>query len=558
MNVDEEALERLTALRLRVLQDRVRMLGQVAPAEQQPMLLQQHLQALQMKEQQSLEMEKLQQALEAKRQQLRQLDDSAREMRDQLIVRQGRSANQRARPANDRAGQLGDSSGGEASKLDAILAQTLQMQTMFMAHMTAQSMGISYSGSGGGHVNPVMTQGGAFSGAMGQPGGILGGGNQHPGGGAQIQQAHMQSQVENIPQLRPLPQVGTSGGYAAPEQDKHLLNQLQGIAEKLSRADAETHEVVEAALARVQSQDTAQNAGASPGKRGKDGGSLEDDEEDESIVEDGDEITHDEMATYHDIAVSWVKKVVKHIVTNVLLEVEFNLEVCAPFKGSFFKKGITQQDVDSRIIKLAVRCKSIVKALSEACTREETPEAVVSFLQRLVAHRQKFPGKSVALATGATTARQTVAATTARQTVTAKAKGTSRTNVLQDDGSYLFSAEREMLKMEEDSERAGEINETQARFLIAHFLFGRIMILQILLEPWKHGLGPRAPPNATTLASLRVISFMIYSGLVAGFQKSAGPTRELSIFQHIGSLPGDENYLLSATTELQKALKVRT
>jgi len=546
MNVDEEALERLTALRLRVLQDRVRTLGQVAPAEQQPMSFQQQLHALPMKEQQSLEMEKLQQALEAKRQQLRQLDDSAREMRDQLIVRQGRSANQRARPANDRAGQLGDSSGGEASKLDAILAQTLQMQTMFMAHMTAQSMGISYSGSGGGHVNPVMSQGGAF---MGQPGGILGGGNQHPGGGAQIQQAHMQSQVENIPQLRPLPQVGTSGGYAAPEQDKHLLNQLQGIAEKLSRADAETHEVVEAALARVQSQDTAQNAGASPGKRGKDGGSLVDEEEDESIVEDGDEITHDEMATYHDIAFSWVKKVVKHIVTNVLLEVEFNLEVCAPFKGSFFKKGITQQDVDSRIIKLAVRCKSIVKALSEACTREETPEALVSFLQRLVAHRQKFPGKSVALATGATTARQTVAA---------KVKGTSRTNVLQDDGSYLFPAEREMLKMEEDSERAGEINETQARFLIAHFLFGRIMILQILLEPWKHGLGPRAPPNATTLASLRVISFMIYSGLAAGFQKSAGPTRELSIFQHIGSLPGDENYLLSVTTELQKALKVRT
>ena len=129
-------------------------------------------------------------------------------------------------------------------------------------------------------------------------------------------------------------------------------------------------------------------------------------------------------------------------------------------------------------------------------------------------------------------------------------------HIFMEDGSYLFDSEREMLKLEQEQDRAGEINEGQARYLIAHFLFGRILIKQVLLEPWKHGVGSRAPPNAVTAGSLRVIAFMLYSALVAGFPKSAGPTQELSIFTHIGSLPGDEGFLLANTKDLQALLKV--
>ena len=128
--------------------------------------------------------------------------------------------------------------------------------------------------------------------------------------------------------------------------------------------------------------------------------------------------------------------------------------------------------------------------------------------------------------------------------------------IFREDGSYLFDSEREMLKLAEEQDRAGEIKEPQARYLIAHFLFGRILIKQLILEPWKHGVGSRSPPSPVTQGNLRVIAFMLYSALVAGFPKSEGPTQELSIFTHIGSLPGDEGFLLANTKDLQALLKV--
>ena len=145
-------------------------------------------------------------------------------------------------------------------------------------------------------------------------------------------------------------------------------------------------------------QDTHREAGAgaSPGKKpkDKDGSALEGGEAEEDVdvmIEDGDEITHEDMATFHDIVCSWLKKVVKHVIINVLLESDMNLEICAPVKGSLFKKGISQQDVDTRMVKLAVRCKGMIKALAEACNAGDVSEAIVSFLQRLVAHQQKYP-----------------------------------------------------------------------------------------------------------------------------------------------------------------------
>ena len=43
---------------------------------------------------------------------------------------------------------------------------------------------------------------------------------------------------------------------------------------------------------------------------------------DENLIEDGDEILHDDLTTFHDIAFSWLKKAVKPVVVNVLFEVD--------------------------------------------------------------------------------------------------------------------------------------------------------------------------------------------------------------------------------------------
>ena len=182
--------------------------------------------------------EQLERALEAKREQLRQLDETTRRMRQQLATRQ--TQDERRHETQSVGARLGDTGlGSGESKLDAILAQTLQMQAMFMAHMAG--VGVGQGGAGG------SMQGGNERALAHHPG-PLGVEQSHPTG---------QSPGDNLPPLAGVPahQIAPgAGGYAAPEQDVHLLNQLQGMAEKLNRADVEAHEAAEAALEKARAQ----------------------------------------------------------------------------------------------------------------------------------------------------------------------------------------------------------------------------------------------------------------------------------------------------------------
>jgi ABC-type nickel/cobalt efflux system permease component RcnA len=99
------------------------------------------------------------------------------------------------------------------------------------------------------------------------------------------------------------------------------------------------------------------------------------------------------------------------------------------------------------------------------------PEAVTNFLQRLVAHRQKFPGL-------ASTKDADGPLLTARVAGEDKKKNSA---VFLEDGSYLFPSERVRLNLQEGVDRAAEITEVQARYLIAQFLFGRILVQEVLL-----------------------------------------------------------------------------
>jgi len=342
-NVEEEALRRLTALRVQLLQEKMLAASQQHHGQQAAMQMHLHAHAQQ---------EQLQRVLEAKRRQLQQLDESTQHMREQLAMRQAE-----ARPI--------DSDVAGASKLDAILAQTLQMQTMFMAHMAAQGMGGGMPGGGFASAQAAQpVPHGTQAPVAAQPSMPMGGG-EHNFGPGEARRVDVMS--PHVPSLKHRPHdaaAAVGGGHTLPEQDKDLLNQLQAIVERLNHADVDAHAMVESALERARAQDPSQDAGQSPGKKVRVGQNAEEEpEEDESLVEDGDEIAHDELITFHDIAFSWLKKAVKPVVVNIVLEADMNLEICAPFKGTFFKKGITQNDVDSRIIKLAVRCRGLVRAL---------------------------------------------------------------------------------------------------------------------------------------------------------------------------------------------------
>ena len=355
-NVEEEALRRLTALRVQLLQEKMLAASQQHHGQQAAMQQQMEMQMqMQQMKHARVKHEQLKRVLEAKHRQLQQLDESTQHMREQLAMRQAE-----ARPI--------DSDVAGASKLDAILAQTLQMQTMFMAHMAAQGMGGGVPGGGFASAQAAQpVPHGAQAPVVAQLSMTMGGGEHNFGPGEQERRVAVTSPTQHMPPLKPRPHdaaAAAGGGHTLPEQDKDLLNQLQAIVERLNHADVDAHAVVESALERARAQDPSQDAGQSPGKKVRVGQNAEEEpEEDESLIEDGDEIAHDELITFHDIAFSWLKKAVKPVVVNIVLEADMNLEICAPFKGTFFKKGTTQNDVDTRIIKLAVRCRGLVRAL---------------------------------------------------------------------------------------------------------------------------------------------------------------------------------------------------
>ena len=108
---------------------------------------------------------------------------------------------------------------------------------------------------------------------------------------------------------------------------------------------------------------------------------------------------------------------------------------------------------------------------SEATKGDQVPEAVTNFLQRLVAHRQKFPGAASAETDGQLLSARVVAGSGDKA---------EHRSVLQEDGSYLFPSERVVLNLEDGVHRAAEITPGQARYLIAQFLFGRILVLEVL------------------------------------------------------------------------------
>ena len=130
---------------------------------------------------------------------------------------------------------------------------------------------------------------------------------------------------------------------------------------------------------------------------------------------------------------------------------------------------------------------------SEATKGGEMPEAVTNFLQRLVAHRQKFPGL-------ASTKDADGPLLTARVAGEDKKKNSA---VFLEDGSYLFPSERVMLNLQEGVDRAAEITEVQARYLIAQFLFGRILVQEVLLcsPPSLPCLLPFPPVLTVALAA---------------------------------------------------------
>lgn len=131
------------------------------------------------------------------------------------------------------------------------------------------------------------------------------------------------------------------------------------------------------------------------------------------------------------------------VILNVLLERKHTFEVQRPFAGSLFKRGLSEQEVDERLLRLGVRCKGVTRGVRSQCTAKDVPEPLLTFLRRMVAHRQKYPR------------------------------------------DFLLNSEKKALGIPLHSDRAGEIEEGNALVLLTHFLFSKILVLRPPHPPFR-------------------------------------------------------------------------
>ncbi len=85
----------------------------------------------------------------------------------------------------------------------------------------------------------------------------------------------------------------------------------------------------------------------------------------------------DLLSTYTDVAKSWVRRVVRGPIVNVLTEKKLNLEVLwlsqsltgqivVPVeKKGIFGGGVTRAEIEDRVMKIRVRVKGILDAMIE-------------------------------------------------------------------------------------------------------------------------------------------------------------------------------------------------
>jgi hypothetical protein len=379
-----------------------------------------------------------QRQLQTAQAQLASLQDQVRAAHEQHNRRQ-RSAQLAALAATvDKLAEMKKPADAE-SKVDVIMAQMLQIQTIMLSQMA-------------GTTNTSMRR------PQDEPGGTS---SLHHQSAIQVQQDGQQPKpLEPSPLhvARDEPALTKSNmpAQAGAGNDDVLLKKIMELSEELSKAEEMAKHSAETAVAAAaaavtqaqqqqavdpQSPQRPQNAVAEEGVV----------EEELETVEQGDEMLQEEMETYHDVALAWLRKSLKVIVSNVLTEQQTAMHVQEPFKGTVFTKGLTQQDVDVRLLKLGVRCRAVTHALDQAIHARAIPEPLKVFFRRLVASGQTFPQ------------------------------------------SFLLEIERQRLGLEAGANKVGEVLEEDAKFLLAQFLWVRIMVGEIMLKPWACGVGPQIP-----------------------------------------------------------------
>mmetsp|Transcript_5095 Transcript_5095/g.18293 ORF Transcript_5095/g.18293 Transcript_5095/m.18293 type:complete len:565 (-) Transcript_5095:172-1866(-) len=528
MQEEKEILEKVTRMRLQLMRQRL-------DAEKQRSM------ALQREEEerskQGLTMQdggshqEIMAELQNKKMQLMEIEEANKQLRIALMEAKKTSQMTRVEAVEERAEEQGEEmeQDSTSSKLDLILAQSLQMQSIFMAYMMKDQNSV---------------RGGA--GERWREGGGLGEGR---AADTAIADPSMTSQPrgfnqDNTPRENKqnfVPPQNRQQGSVRQLQDE-VLNLNQRIAQTSVEAKTVANEAVEKVKKDRENMRRAEEATNDTRAAARRSSVMslpltqaEEEEEEEvakeETVDDGDEIKMEEIKEYLDISRSWLRKVCQHVINVLLFESGVSLEIMPPFKGSLWKTGLTESDVTARVLKLGTRCKAIINALITACTQDKIPSAIVEFLRRLVAHRQKYPDKP-------------------------SIQGSSR-DLTASSEKYLMPVEEKVLELDWETMRAGEIDGRKAKFLMAQFLFTRILILQLTLTPWKYNIGPNTVPSRVDSNNLKIVAFLLYHSLTDTLAEDQGGMDlvDEKVAEAVDDIPGDKTYFMEQTHELQLYLR---
>lgn len=364
----------------------------------------------------------------------------------------------------------GEGVGGGPDKLDTILAQTLQMQTLMLAQMTSgggMMMGVGRFGSQKGAEGMNQNR-------EGDKGQEICGGDTTSRQGSPLGVAAKRQEREGI-----VPQASNRS-----EEDDALLKKMMELSEELSKAEDMAKNSADAAVAAAAKAVVQANPALDMQKK-KDvkATALEEEGEEEEAeeVEEGDEMLKEEIDTYRDVARAWLRKAAKIVIGNVLMEPKTFLEVQEPYKGSMFRKGLSQENVETRLLKLSVRCKCLLNALDEAIQPKHINQPLLVFFRRLISPGLKFPE------------------------------------------TYFLHVERTFCEIEEGTHQLGIVTQDQAKFLVAQFLFTRIIIQQLVLKPWTCAIGPPVPAGKQETNNLKVMAAVLYRALCCSLTPDALP-----------------------------------
>jgi hypothetical protein len=98
-------------------------------------------------------------------------------------------------------------------------------------------------------------------------------------------------------------------------------------------------------------------------------------------------LSQDLIETFTDVGRSWLKKIVRTVITSAASEAGLNLVIEPPSdkKILFVSVGVSEKEVKDRMMKLKVRAKAVVDALVAASKNSQLapPKPLCSFLQRI-------------------------------------------------------------------------------------------------------------------------------------------------------------------------------